>query len=293
MTRSDRTSYKLTAASLVWLVTNGCASWSEPGSTSNPLPAPKIASDCVVLEVAFVEVSSDLVADREFWNALDELHVDSELRRRLMDNGLRTAVAGAQLPEQLRSALDESTDPLDFLQSGLPPEESELFSQRKRMQMRAGKTRRIPVMSQPRDKMIVLIQEDGDVRGESFEQAQGVISLRCFPQGDGRVQMDLGPEIEFGDFRQRWVGGQGSFVLDVDRQRKTFDPLEVSTLLSPGQTLLVTATPEAKGLGGQFFALASGERDRRSIMLLRLAQTQLDDLFCPDESLSPLTPMDD
>jgi hypothetical protein len=288
-----RSSWKLTTALSSLLVMSGCASWSEPGSSSNPLPAPQIASDCVILEVAFVDVPASLVWAAEFWTQLDELHVDSEVRRRLMDNGLRTALAGSQLPESLRRLLDDSPDGLDFLETGLPPEESELFAQRKRLQMRAGKTRRIPVMSQPRDKMIVLIHDDGDVRGEPFEQAQGVMSVRCFPQGDGRVRMELVPEIQFGDFRQRWVGGQGSFVLDMDRERHSFDQLQIDTMLSPGQTLLVTATAEAKGLGGQFFALTPEQRDRRSVMLVRLAQTQLDDLFCPAQSLTPLTPSTD
>ena len=76
------------------------------------------------------------------------------------------------------------------------------------------------------------------------------------------------------------------------REHQEFDELRMDTVLSPGQTLIVTCAPEARGLGGFFFAEAVGAGDR-SLMLLRLAQSQYDDLFQDNRAASPLvTPIE-
>jgi hypothetical protein len=117
--------------------------------------------------------------------------------------------------------------------------------------------------------------------------------VRGYPSGDGTVRVDLVPEIRHGDVKQKWAPGNGTLLRDAGQEASAFDQLRLTAILSPGQTLLVTGTEEAKGLGGLLFSRGSGESSERLLLLLRLAQTQYDDLFAPEQTTEPLaTPVD-
>ena len=53
----------------------------------------------------------------------------------------------------------------------------------------------------------------------------------------------------------------------------------------PGQTLILSCTPESKGLGQNFFVDTSHGDPQQKLLLIRLAQTQRDDLFELSEPL--------
>ena len=117
-----------------------------------------------------------------------------------------------------------------------------------------------------------------------FEKPVGMVELSCEPLGDGRVRLHVIPSVEHGEMPQQWgtAGGlDGVFQPSSSGVRVTRLPHHPS----PGQTLLVTAG-EAKGLGAEFFARGGGHG--RSVMLVRLAQTQMDDLFNPTPVRRPL-----
>ena len=118
-----------------------------------------------------------------------------------------------------------------------------------------------------------------------FEKPVGMLELSCEPLGDGRVRLQVIPSVEHGEIRQQWGTAEGAWMVYSNRPRQEFESLAFRTILSPGQTLLVTAA-EAKGLGAEFFARYEG--NERSVMLVRLAQTQMDDLFNPTPVRRPL-----
>ena len=69
--------------------------------------------------------------------------------------------------------------------------------------------------------------------------------------------------------------------------------LRLQTRLSPGPTLIVTGTPQAKGWGALLFASNTEPDSERLVLLIRLSQTQYDDLFDDHETLQPLaTPLE-
>ena len=103
--------------------------------------------------------------------------------------------------------------------------------------------------------------------------------LRTFPMGDGRVRIELTPTIEHGLLRNKYVGGDQTFMLQAGRDTHEFDDLRLENLLSAGQTLAVTKTSDDKGLGRHFFPADAAASSSGSVMLIRLAQTQQDDLF--------------
>jgi hypothetical protein len=74
--------------------------------------------------------------------------------------------------------------------------------------------------------------------------------------------------------------------LSQDHER--YDDLTISAVLNPGQTFVLAGTREVQGLGQHFFPAGERFPDHRRILLLRLAQTQLDDLFNPSPMFTPI-----
>ena len=56
----------------------------------------------------------------------------------------------------------------------------------------------------------------------------------------------------------------------------------------PGHVLMISGTPDVKGVGSSFFTEADSGTTYRRILLVRLAVTQYDDLFAPDQIVKPL-----
>ena len=79
----------------------------------------------------------------------------------------------------------------------------------------------------------------------------------------------------------------------IGRDKLVFDRLRLDAKLTPGQVLLVSNTAEIKGPGESFFAETANGTVERTLLVVRVAQTQLDDLFTPEHALAPLvTPGD-
>ena len=252
-----------------------------------------MSPDTVVLEVAFVEIPSDMLEkadhDDELWKVIDEQQLPLELRRQLQDNGFRVGVAGVSLSPLL-------TELLKRTQSGLQVDgdPGKIRSLHKRIQSRSGRRSTIVATNQPRD-LVALVHDAGHLRGKTHPQGQCNFELRTYPQGDGRVQLQLVPEIEFGSPQTRYAGDheRGAWLVDSGRQTSSFSHLRIESMLSPGQSLVVGCTPQRKGMGRCFFVDDTSGHPVEKLLLIRLAQTQFDDLFAPDAIAPPLvTPAD-
>ena len=272
----------------------GCASWSKQTETPTSLPAPHMSRDSVVLEIAFVRVQS-LSADEqhELWNMMDEQIVPLETRHALALNGLRCGLVGSQVPQPLQKILDQNLDTFASLDGGVHQLENDVLLQQHRLQSRAGRIGKIVATNNPRERMAVVVHQDGNLVGETFGAAQCVFAVKTHPTGDGRARIELTPEIQYGPLQQQFVGREGSFRLAADRRKRTYPHLLMQPTLSPGEILLVAGTPEIKGLGRHFFVDPEQDGKVQTMLLIRLAQTQLDDLFAPDQIMSPIeTPVE-
>ncbi len=263
----------------------GCAavtSKSPESSTAKPplLRKTKLSSDSVVLEIGFVDVPLD-DPDwlRDVWAELDEQDRTPESRRQLHANGFRCGLVGVQLPTKLRKAIDAKQQGLRGVLNELSAG-SETTLPSRRIQLRTGKTSQI-ITSAPRESMVVLLGKSDGLIGKTFEDAQTVISIKAFPSGDGQTRIELTPEIQFGPSRQRWRGRDGMFQLEAGRDRQVFNDLTIESDLAPGHTLALTSLDTRTSLGGNFFL---GESAVQKILLIRLAQSQYDDLFDQQES---------
>jgi hypothetical protein len=128
---------------------------------------------------------------------------------------------------------------------------------------------------------VVLFNDFGRVRAKPFEQPRGFFQLTVNGQGDGRVLVELLPVIDYGEPRKRYIGGQNVYRFDVRRDREVFESLAISSTLLLGQTLVITAAPEKKGLGGIFFADRFEADHDRLLLLVRIVEARRDELFSP------------
>lgn len=254
---------------------------------SNPLPAGKLPPDAVVLDLAFASLKEgDDETYAAIWKAADEQPLPPELRRSLATNGLRVGVYGQNLPMPLVALLDAKPNLAETIASGASGE-LELDGGRRQLPLRAGHRATVNV-SQVFPTLPVLISDDGQVRGQQLVEARCTLSLKSHPLGDGRVKLVLTPEIEHGQPKTRWLGSEGMMIQQTARDRLTLDRLQWEVVLRPGESLVVSATPEQKGLGEYFFTQTSGGSIRNRLLVMRFSQTQFDDLFAREQTSAPL-----
>ena len=267
----------------------GCAQWETKPEEPSHLPPARMSPNAVVLELAFVRLPvSDRASYEAIWLQADEQHFAPELRKELAANGLRVGILGQQLPSELRAALDAAANQLSERAEDLDTNDTETDLKQRRLQCRTGMRTKI-VVSRTRPSMSFLTLSEGSVTGKVLENAQCLMAMKPYAQGDGRVRLDLTPEVEHGEFGSKWVGGQqGSMMQRLGRERVILDRLRSVATLTPGQVLVVSNTPDIKGVGEQFFSETAGGRPERTLLLLRVAQTQWNDLFVPEQFSAPL-----
>jgi hypothetical protein len=280
---------------LAALLAIGCARLPTATNTPARLPAARMSDDSVVLQVAFVRLpAAETAAYDAIWNEIDEQALPPELRRELATNGLRAGVVGLQLPAPLRERIDAKRNVLEERSEDVDASEVENGGGSRRLQVRAGRRSKIQASKTYPTLSLLLVENGAEpglapiVRGHQLNQAQCILALKGYPQGDGRVKLDITPEVEHGELKQNWAGAEGSLMLRLGRERIVIDRLRLETIIAPGESLVLSTTPEIKGLGEYCFSETVGGRVERTFLLIRLAQTQFDDLFAPDRSLAPL-----
>jgi hypothetical protein len=269
---------------MLWsCLTMGCATWHEAPTADLPdLTLPKLAPDSVILETAFIRIPEEAKGfTKRFWAEVDEEALSTDVRRRLASNGFRVGLVGLTVPTELQELLDNEqlppqADGITAVQAG-----TELSVRSHRMRSRAGHPGKLVVRHTPVEHMAALtLNEDGQVVGQSLDQAQFHFVVKSYPQGNGRVLLQLTPVIEHGQPRSRYVGQQGVWALDNNsRPTKVLEDMIFQLELSPGESIAIGSGPDLKGIGGQFFAPRGDQQQAESLILIRLQQTQLDDRF--------------
>ncbi len=267
----------------------GCA-WLVPetkNSTSSILQPTQMAPGSAAIEVFSIRLppgEPDLTS--RIWEEVDEQHFPIELRRKLEKNGFRAGILAGQMPPSLSRLMELKGKPsaggeVQHVKITDLVTPSRVSSQH--LQTRAGQRYEIAA-SGVIEKMPILVSEAGELRGLTYEQAQGIFALHVTPEPDGRVQLELVPEIHHGQNRQHWVGDQSIFRLETGRAKRAFDDLTLTAVMGPGAMLLLGSQPNRQGSLGHYFFLESNGRDDQfdqKLILIRLSQTQHDDLVSP------------
>ncbi len=280
-------SLALRVGMLALLAIAGCAGPSLSKGKS-PLGPAQMSPDSVVLEMFFVRFPfGDPAMNEKLWEQVDEQQFPPDLRERLARNGFRVGLLSGQMPAELSKLLELSDKPAPSDQvEGTKVEnlESEPRVVRRHLQLRAGQRSEI-IASSVYPQLPVLVCESGRISGQTYEQAQGIFAVKSFPQPDGRVRLELVPELHHDQPRQRWVGDRGVLLLDTSRPKNVYDEMAMTADLAPGAMLILSSLSNRPGSLGHHFFTQSDARLEQKLLIVRLAQTQHDGLFSPPEPL--------
>ncbi len=266
----------------------GCRNIAEPVGKS-PLKPPRMSAESVALDVFFVRFPfGELEPNGALWADVDEMHLPAEVRQRLARNGFRVGLVGGQVPTSLSKLLELKDKPAPrcrSLENRIVDLEHEPRVVRRHMELRAG-VRTEVIASDVQEETPVLLCGSTGVEGESFRSAQAVLAIKAYPERDGRVRVKLVPEIHHGESKLRYVGMQGALRIEPGRAKRAFEEMTIEALLAPGQILLVsTLLDRPSTLGHRFFAENADGHVEQKLLVLRLAQTQHDELFEPADVL--------
>jgi hypothetical protein len=234
--------------------------------------------DSISLEIAVAHVRAE---DRplldKLWPQLDEQGVSIERRRMLDKNGLRCGVASQQLPAEFRQLVASDVE-----------RDMPALSSHQQIQIGFGESHVIEMAPLVPQLQWSVIQADGSSRTGQCADAAFLFELRTYPIGNGTAEIELCPKIRHGSARPTLTAERDTFVLQPLLEQVSLNEIAVGCRLKPGETLIVGPSAGA-GIGGAIFGDPGGENAPLRLLLVRLAQTQMDDLFAPRRYQEPLT----
>jgi hypothetical protein len=290
------------ALALALMAPSGCLfDHRARAEKSTLLKRPRLAPHSVVMEVFAVHFRrDDHELYRAIWQEVDEQTLPPDIRRRLGENGFRAGVVAGHLPQSVQRILE--------LHSRPTPEQDPEAAQVNVVTFDGRPTVRIQQMQLPARRRgeiaassvhpfaAPLIYEDGQLRGETFEQCQGMIALKAIPDNDGRVRLEVVPELHYGEPQRRFTSSEGVLNLETGRPRKTFANLTHELTLASGDLYVLGSSHAKQGSLGDYFFTAdsgnpssgtspesasSGGTSHSKLVFVRLAYTQNDGLFAP------------
>lgn len=263
----------------------GCHLFEPHGAGRSPLTPLRPTPETVSLEIFSARFPpSDASVNGELWNEVDEQQLPSELRRQLAHSGFRIGVvgvnppdvlarllklAGQSVPEEERNKVDVGHEPLVTARA--------LYTQ-------VGWRNEI-IASKTYDQLS-LLERDGDgVSGRTYPRAEGRLALKAFTEADGRVAVELTPELQYGEPQQKWNATDGVLRPESVRPKKVLENLRCRVPLAAGQMLIITCLPERGGsIGHYFFTEPSGEECAQKLVLIRIAQAGQDSSFASPQA---------
>ena len=270
---------------LLVLCQAGCRPIMPDVKGQSPLKPAALSQDSVVLDIFFIRFPfGEATVNDELWDEIDEQHFSPECRRRLLENGFRVGRIGGRIPVELSRLLELGEKPAPTGQpKQLVLEDIGRGPRVNRRHLQIQPRQRSEIIASGIYDELPLITKDvwGQISGKFFKQAQAILALRAELQSDGRVSLCITPEVHHGQPRKRWISGsQGVLQLDSGRAREVFYSLAAEATLAPGEMFVVSSLPNRSGsLGHYFFTETKFGKLQQKLLVIRLSQTQHDDLF--------------
>jgi hypothetical protein len=258
----------------------GCGAVLTTATVSTPqsiLKAVRSGPDRVALEILQVRVpTGDKQLAAELWQASDEQRLDLEVRNRLLSNGFRAGVISGVMPDSLARSLnllDEAKPDTDLNERVITDDTATSKVTRRVLQLKRNEPAAIQA-SEVQSQVNILLNSPDGLQGKSYREAQGVYTLRAAAVPNQQVEVQLIPELQFGELKNRYAGSdQGIFVVTPSRERKVFEDMKLSVALSPGEMLLVTSVPNTPGsLGNAFHEQRQSEVAEQKLVMVRLVE---------------------
>mgnify|MGYP006266366363 CR=1 FL=1 len=268
----------------------GCQSLTAPRDAVPPLGgadtmASKPAPRTIPVDLIFARFDAhDTTCRDDLWNAVDEQALDDGLRRRLAANGLRVGIVTGDLPPQLAERIlpDRAVTPAlsDAVAADSP-------LTHRLLRLLPGRRSEVIAAAGVED-LVLLETGDGQVRGGTYRDATGLFELKVRPAADGRVRIDLVPEIKHGPMERSWVGEDGMFRMEAGQRRHRRDDLALSVELRERALLVVGCAGEhGSTLGDALLRDHGGTRSTMRLLVIRPLATAVDPMFA-----SAATPAD-
>jgi hypothetical protein len=90
----------------------------------------------------------------------------------------------------------------------------------------------------------------------------------------------LAPEVQHGEAKSQIRGDDGVFRLDSARPKVAFDKMAIDVVLSPGQSILLSARTDLPGsVGHHFFTESRAGQLEQKLMLIRFTGARFDNLL--------------
>lgn len=263
----------------------GCRPIAADVKGRSPLRPAALSQDSLVLDIFFIRVPcGEEQVDGELWKEIDEQSFTPESRQRLFENGFRVGRVGGRIPAELSRLLELGKKPVT---SGEPNqlvlEDIEKGPRVTGRHLQIKPCQRSEIIASDVYNELPLITKDGsdNIGGKFLKQAQAMLALRADLESDGRVSLCITPEVHHGQPGKRWVSGsQGVLQLNSGRGREVFDTLSSRVTLAPGEMFVAGGLPDRSGsLGHYFFTEEHAGKLEQKLLVIRLSQTQHDDLF--------------
>ncbi|MGD9855494.1 MAG: hypothetical protein AB7U20_11160, partial [Planctomycetaceae bacterium] len=246
---------------MAWTAGSGCALLTSDNLVQtvgkSPLKQVTPTIDAIELEVFFIErpVGDPLIGS-SLWSDLDtlsSLHPASatSLRR----NGFRFGVSGSEPPRALAAAVDVAGGRFNGHRS----------SQRSGEEMAIDASRTYPSCQ-------IQVDESGQRRQYSYEQAKCVFRVTPERLQDGWVRLEFLPEIHHGEMKIRQVPGNQDWQ---HLPSQLIDPLfdqRFSVELNLGEMIVLSADgDDAESVGHHFFRGGTSADKLQRVLIIRLA----------------------
>jgi hypothetical protein len=266
---------------LLVLDIGGCRVVEPHSASKSPLIPLAVSPDAISLEVFNAPIPQGEVQLAELWKLVDEQPLPVDVRRRLADNGFRAGLVGPNVPAALSDILKvteqhAAADDDDKHVVSLNPDGGVTL---RVLHVKSGKRSELTVGG-VHENLALLESIDAQVGGKSYRKAECRFGLRAFPESDGRVRLQLTPELHYGDFQNRTRGNDGALIFTQERPKRVFHELQMEPKLAPGQMLLVASLPGRAGSAGHhFFTDTSGDKPVPRLWVIRTARATADAAF--------------
>jgi hypothetical protein len=212
-------------------------------------------SDVIVMDVAVLEVPvGDPYVNSELWSAADDQVVAPEIRKRLEENGLRVAKVCGRPPDGLLGLLTSERSNRNARQA----------------RKRSGDPYSVAIGPQ---RETLRYQPDGAGEANLFEQASCFLQITPQLGKDGKVQMQLVPQVQHADRKHGMLSPTIAMVLQTQRSTESFAPLRLDVPIGLNEYILVGAYFDRReSLGFQFFVTGTGERPVQRLLAIRAAR---------------------
>lgn len=288
MRQPPATAPRLLPIVAILAVTGGCSVLTtavvERGSAADvPAHDPGVARPpprTIALEVTFVRCGDDDADLREqIWRHVDEQVIDDSRRRALNANGLRAGVVTGHLPAEFAALLAASAaEPADV--AGVDPARA-----RRLLSLLPGRGGEL-VTAHRLPSLVLFEQQEGEVRGATFHDATPQFMLDARPAADGRIRLELVPEVRHGPVEKSWAGEDGMFRLETGQRRHRMDHLGIDVTVPAGGLLLVGCAGEAASTVGDGLLRDQGDHGPVRLLVIRPLGRTTDPTFA-DTSAEP------